>query len=150
MDSKKTEKKSKEEEVVSEDIVEETVAEEMVSKEEYEAVKQQAAQFESLSKRMTADYQNLQRRVQDEKYQWIRQANKELLLKILPVLDTLMLAEKHVQDKGLSLAIQQFLKVLEDEGIKKIETKDKDFDPMTMECVTTQKIAGKEQKVIEE
>ena len=146
---KKADKKPKEEKVVSEDIVEETVEDETVSKEEYEAMKQIASQFESLSKRMTADYQNLQRRVQEEKVSWIRQANKELLLKLLPVLDTLMLAEKHVQDKGLSLAIQQFTKVLEDEGVKKIDTKDKEFDPMTMECVTTQKVEGKTNKVIE-
>lgn len=102
--------------------VEQEIGEEMVSREEYETVKTQAEQFEGLSKRMTADYQNLQRRVAEEKSHWIRTANKDLLLKLLPVLDTLILANKHINDKGLELSIDQFLRVLDGEGVKRIET----------------------------
>lgn len=115
-----------------------------------EALEQKIKDFDDKAKRYLADYQNLQRRVQEEKYQWIRQSNKELLLKLLPVLDTLMLAHKHVKDKGLELAIDQFAKVLEGEGLNRIETKDKEFNPETMECITTQKVEGKTHKVIEE
>ena len=75
-------------------------------------------------------------------------ANKELLLRILPVLDTLALANKHVQNDGLSVTINQFLDVLKAEGITKIDTQDKAFNPHTMECVATAK--GKENIVIEE
>jgi molecular chaperone GrpE len=104
--------------------------------------------LEEQVKRCLADYQNLQRRAQEEKYQWIRQANKELLLKLLPVLDTLMLAQKHINDKGLGLSVDQFLKVLEAEGVKRIITAEKKFDPITMEAIGTGE--GEKDKVVEE
>ncbi|HET9946490.1 MAG TPA: nucleotide exchange factor GrpE [Patescibacteria group bacterium] len=111
-------------------------------------VQEIASQLENQLKRSVADYQNLQRRVQEEKSSWIRMANKELLLKLFPVLDTLMLAQKHLTDKGLDLSISQFLQVLDSEGVKRIETVGLEFDPMTMEAVTT--VAGEEGKVVEE
>lgn len=99
-------------------------------------------------KRALADYQNLEKRVQEEKGSWIRLANKNLLLRLLPVLDTLMLAAKHAEDQTLQVTLQQFLSVLQNEGVTKIETEGKEFDPKTMECVVTED--GEEGKVLEE
>lgn len=90
---------------------------------------------EEKMRRYLADYQNLQRRTQEQRIEWIRSANKDLLLKLLPVLDTLLLTAQHVKDKGLELAISEFLKVLEKEGVEKIKTLGVEFDPRTMECV---------------
>lgn len=118
---------------------------------ELEALKTLATQLDNNYKRALADYQNLQRRTQEEKAEWIKMAGKDVVLKLLPVLDTLMMAAKHLQDKGLDLSIGQFLKVLQDEGVTRIETLGKAFDPNTMEAVTTQEVADKEKgKVIEE
>lgn len=118
---------------------------------ELEAVKSLASQLENNYKRALADYQNLQRRTQEEKSEWIRMATKDFILKILPVLDTLRLTQKHIQDKGLELTIGQFDKVLQEEGIVKIPTEGKPFDPKTMEAVTTQEVEKKEKgNVIEE
>lgn len=122
-------------------------------KEETEGIKDSEEQkkieeLEHQVKRYLADYQNLQRRVQEEKYQWVRSANKELLLKLLPVLDTLMLAQKHIQDKGLELSIDQFLKALEAEGVKRIKTGGEKFNPHEMEAIGTAE--GEKEKVIEE
>lgn len=122
-----------------------------------ESIEQDAEQVESAEqfnvwedkyKRALADYQNLQRRTQEQKSEWIKAANRDLILKILPVLDTLMLAAKHVDDKGLQLSIDQFLKLLETEGVTRIKTIGEEFNPHTMECVTTQ--PGEEGKVLEE
>lgn len=107
-----------------------------------------ASQLENQLKRSLADYQNLQKRVQEEKVNWIRMANKDLLLKMLPVLDTLMLAHKHLADKGLELSIHQFLQVLKDEGVTKMETVGKEFDANTMEATGTTE--GEEGKVVDE
>lgn len=115
---------------------------------ELEAMKQLAQQFENQVKRLSADYQNLQKRVQEEKSSWIKMANKDLLLKLLPVLDTLMLAHKHLADKGLELSINQFLQVLKDEGVTKIEAVEQEFDPHKMEATGTTE--GKEGSVVEE
>lgn len=86
-------------------------------------------------KRTLADYQNLEKRVAEDRMEWIKLANKQLLLRTLPALDSLVLAEKHTKDEGVILSIKTFLDALEQEGVKKIETVGKDFDPNIMECI---------------
>lgn len=105
-------------------------------------------ELEAQVKRTLADYQNLEKRVQNERYEWIKSANKELLLRILPVLDTLTLVAQHVDDTSLKVSIKQFEDVLTSEGVTKIDAVGKDFDPATMECVTT--ADGEDNKVLEE
>jgi molecular chaperone GrpE len=95
-----------------------------------------------------ADYQNLEKRIAEEKSSWIKAANKNLLLQLLPGLDSLLLADIHTQDEGVKLSIKHFLDILENAGVTKIETVDKDFDPNLMEAITTQE--GEDNKVLEE
>lgn len=104
--------------------------------------------LENQLRRAVADYQNLEKRVEENKSEWILSSNRSLILKLLPVLDDLFLAQKHIQDEGLSLSIQKFLDVLSSEGVQRIETENKEFDPNTMECVSVQE--GEENKVLEE
>lgn len=105
-------------------------------------------EFENNYMRALADYQNLQKRTLEEKQNWIKAANKDLILRLLPILDTLMLAQKHIQNDGLKVAIDQFLEALKNEGVKPINALNQDFDPNLMECVTIQE--GEEGKVLEE
>lgn len=93
-------------------------------------------------KRAVADYQNLEKRINEERASWIRSASRDLILRLLPVIDALMLAQKHVQDEGVALGVKQLIAILEQEGVKPIETQDKNFDPQTMECVATEPGAG--------
>jgi molecular chaperone GrpE len=111
-------------------------------------LKQKVEEFENKYKRAIADYQNLDKRVAEERKELILRSNKELLLRLLPVLDTLMVAANHVKNEGLELSMKQFLDTLKEEGVEKIETKGKNFDPHLMECITTAE--GEENKVIEE
>ena len=104
--------------------------------------------LENQLKRALADYQNLEKRMESERKEWIRSGNKALILKLLPVLDTLFLAQEHLQDDGLSLSIQKFLEALTDEGVERIKTEGEDFNPHTMECVSVQE--GEANKVIRE
>ena len=133
-----------------EDIIDESIDEEEFDKieSEIETLKQQVEDFENKYKRAIADYQNLQKRVQEEKSEWIRAANKELLLRILAVLDTLILAYQHTQDKNVQVSVQQFLDVLKTEGVTKIETVGKKFDPNIMDAIATD--TGEEGMVLEE
>jgi molecular chaperone GrpE len=127
---------------------EEKHEEEPVKKEEYDALKDLAQQLENSYKRSVADYQNLEKRIAEEKISWIKLANKNLLFKLLPGLDSLLLAEKHTQDEGVKISIKHFLDILEQDGVKKIETVGKDFDPNLMEAIGTAE--GDEGKVLEE
>ena len=104
--------------------------------------------LENKYKRAIADYQNLDKRVSEERKEWVQKSNRELLLRLLPVLDTLVLASKHSKDQGVALSVQQFLDVLKLEGVEKIETIGRNFDPYIMECVDT--LEGEADKVLEE
>lgn len=95
------------------------------------------ASLEEQVRRNLADYQNLEKRTREERGQWVRRANKDLIVRLLPVLDTLILASMHVQDEGLALSIRQFLDILKSEGVEKIETLGAQFDPALMEGVGT-------------
>lgn len=146
--TKTNDKKQIEEKVQEEAPIEKPEKEEMVNQEEYDALKELANQHENNYKRALADYQNLQKRVANERQDWLKLANKELLLRLLPVLDTIMLASKHTQDQGIKVTSSMFLDTLKAEGITKIKTEDEKFDPATMECIETQE--GEEGKVLEE
>ncbi len=114
---------------------------------ELEKLKAQVEENESKYKRALADYQNLQKRTADERLNLIRSANRELLLRLLPVLDTLLLANQHINNEGLKVSIDQFLDALKAEGVTQIEAQGKEFDPNLMECI---KVAeGEENKVLE-
>jgi len=146
--------KNDEDKIKQEEELEEKESEEVHDPEETEEQKaldelqQKADESENKYKRALADYQNLQKRVSEEKSEWIRSANKDLLLRLLPVLDTLMMAEKHLQDQGLTVSINQFLDTLKAEGVTRIKTVGVAFNPHLMECVTTEQ--GKENEVLEE
>ena len=117
--------------------------------EETENLIKRIEELENQNKRLLADYRNLEQRVDSQRRDWILEANKKLLLNLLPVLDTLIVAEKHSKsDQSLSLSLKQFLDILRLEGVEKIETEGKIFDPNLMECIQT--VEGQEGKVIEE
>lgn len=105
-------------------------------------------EVEGKYKRALADYQNLVRRTQEEKREWAQFANKDIVLKFLPILDTLMLAEKHTKDQNFILTVSQFLQVLHQEGVTRIKTIGEEFNPHTMEVVTT--ATGAENTVVDE
>ncbi|HZE86779.1 MAG TPA: nucleotide exchange factor GrpE [Methylomirabilota bacterium] len=142
----KNDKNKVEEEIETEEQQE--IKEAFVKKEEFDSLKELADQIENNYKRAIADYHNLQKRVQEEKSEWIRSANKDLLLRLLPVLDTLMLASNHLKDQGLTVSINQFLDILKGEGVIQIKTVGEEFNPHLMECITTEE--GEEGKVLEE
>lgn len=104
--------------------------------------------LENQVKRIFADYQNLEKRVALERGAWLIKANKDLILRFLPAIDFLLLSSKHIKDEGLKLSIQKFFDILKEEGVEKIETVGKKFDPNLMEALKT--VAGEENKVIEE
>ena len=127
----------------------EEVKDKEAKKNESELLKQKIEELENQNKRILADYRNLEKRVDSQRRDWILEANKKLLLNLLPVLDTLILAEKHSKgDETLSLSVKQFLDILKGEGVEKIKTEGANFDPNLMDGIET--IEGEEGKVIEE
>lgn len=146
MKKKHGEEKHKKEDLKRENLEHEFIEE---ADSEIEAIDDSRIQaLENQLRRAVADYQNLEKRVEENKSEWILSSNRSLIMKLLPVVDDLFLAQKHIQDEGLNLSIQKFLDVLSSEGVQRIETENKEFDPNTMECVSVQE--GEENKVLEE
>ena len=92
-------------------------------------------------KRAQADYANLEREIESKKSDWIRLANEDLLIQILPVYDNLKLALEHASGEkndwvvGVEHVVAQFKKVLEDNSVEEIETVGAEFDPEVHEAI---------------
>jgi molecular chaperone GrpE len=94
-------------------------------------------------KRERADFINYKKDEMERIGQLVKYSNEELILKIIPILDNIYLAESHVPDElkenkwieGFNQIKNQLANFLSKEGIEPIETVGKPFDPNTMEIV---------------
>lgn len=96
--------------------------------------------------RSLADYQNLENRIEKQFEQYKVKANKNLLLKMLDVLDMFDKAEMFIKDEGLKMIKASFEKALFSEGLKEIVVLNKKFDPNTAECVEV--VTGKKEDIV--
>jgi molecular chaperone GrpE len=115
---------------------------------ELKGLKGEVGELSKRYQRALADYQNLEKRVGLEKEEFAKFANAQLILKILPGLDSLEKASQHLKDEGLKLALKQLTDELASSGLEKIQTFGQDFDPETMECLEIAQ--GEEGKVLDE
>lgn len=81
--------------------------------------------------RLCAEFDNYRKRTEKEKAETVRLANERLILEELDVLDDLEAALKYTTDKeGMSLINDKFQRILEKNGLEKIETNPGDpFNP---------------------
>jgi len=86
-------------------------------------------------KRALADYQNLEKRYEKEKADFVQFANSNLILKLLSILGHLEKAAEHLKDEGLDLVIVEFKRLLNNEGLEEIDCSGKPFDPEIMEAI---------------
>ncbi|MBI4029003.1 MAG: nucleotide exchange factor GrpE [Candidatus Blackburnbacteria bacterium] len=99
--------------------------------------RKQKAKDEALA-RALADYQNLVKRVDRERVEIYTRASKNIIEELIPVLDLLSRAQKHLKDPGLEMALGQFRQVLERYGVEEIEAKEGIvFDASLHEAVET-------------
>lgn len=132
MDEEKKQKKS--EEIKAEENPMQQEVESSENK-ELENCKKETEEFKSKYLRALADYQNLERRVRDERVEMVKIAQARVLEELLPFLDTLHQAEVFVKDPGLKMVKDSFIQKLKELGVKEIELLNKEFDPHTAEAV---------------
>lgn len=85
--------------------------------------------------RALADYQNMEKRVQEEQNQVRMFACLSVIEKLLPVVDLLEKAQTHLKDQGLELALKELAVFFRNVGIEKIHVLGKPFDPYSMDCI---------------
>lgn len=107
---------------------------------------EEAEEYKAKYLRALADYQNFERRMQEQRVEWIKSANKTLILKLLSFLDDLDRAELFIKDQNLVHVKNAFFKTLKGEGLEEIEVINTEFDPQTAEVVNM--VEGKEDGLI--
>ncbi len=115
------------------------------SQEEPEASEspEQEADYRDMLQRLQADFVNYKRRVEREREEQTQQANRELMLRILPAIDDLRRALDSVPEdvaesewaKGIAHVGRKLMTALEDEGLERIEAEGEAFDPQQHEAV---------------
>jgi molecular chaperone GrpE len=103
-------------------------------------------ELENKWKRALADYQNLEKRVEAERVNYIKLANSQLIIRLLSVADDLERAANHIKDSGIDMILKQLTKTLKDEGVEEIKTQGEKFDPEKMEAIEI--VDGDKDKVI--
>ncbi len=106
----------------------------------------QAEEYKLKYLRAIADYQNFERRIQDQRVEWTKNANKSLISKLLTFLDDLERAEVFVSDKNLIHVKSAFYKLLKNEGLEELEVLNTVYDPHTAEVINMEE--GKEDNIV--
>ena len=136
---------------------------EAIEIEEAESLKQALAEAQQKAEeylanwqRAQADFINYKRRTEEERQDFSRFANANIILGLLPVLDDLELAlnamppksVKHSWAEGIRLVERKFKSAMEAQGLTPIKALGEPFDPNFHEALRQEK--GKEGIVIEE
>ena len=106
--------------------------------------------------RLRADFENYRRRLEKDKEDFMRWANRDVLLDILEVADNFerALPELRKNDpgcaRGIEMIYSQLVKALEKHGISRIDAAGKKFDPNLHEALLQEESDGPEGIVLEE
>lgn len=112
----------------------------------HKKVQKDLKEMEHNWKRALADYQNLEKRISEDKINLTFISKKIILIKLLPVLDGLEKLKDTLENEGLDLIIKNFKQTLKDLNIKEIEISEKEFDPNLMEAIEL--VEGSKDKVV--
>jgi molecular chaperone GrpE len=108
------------------------------------AARQQAEEWEKKSKenheqyvRLLAEFDNFRKRMAREKDDVVRYGHEKIVRELLPVLDGLEKALEHATEapdkqaiiEGVELVLKQFLRAMENFGVRKVEAVGQPFDP---------------------
>lgn len=107
-------------------------------------VKRKDERIEKLTNRLAylqAEVENLQKRFEKERSEVLRLATEALLRRLLPVMDEFELALNSMKERdddfinGVRMIYENFIKVLQAEGLQEIEAEGEIFDPYLHEAV---------------
>jgi len=138
MSSKKDKKKEEKEiEIKEKEEVQENT-EELVEEAQEPSISELEEKIKSLQDtllRKVAEFENYKRRTENDQLNLLKYAAESFILKILPVYDDLGRSVSHIDESnqdslkdGIKLVFDKFTKILDDQGIEKLETEGKEFD----------------------
>ena len=133
-------------EAAAEEAAADTQEEEKEEAEEKDPLVKAQEEIEELKDkwlRSVAEFENYRKRTLKERAELILNGGEKVITAILPILDDMERAiengaktdDPEVLREGMTLIHQKFLKILEAQGVSKIESKDADFDTDVHEAV---------------
>jgi len=119
-------------------------------KDDLKACHKERAEYLAGWQRAKADYINLEKRTAHEKAEWIKFSNAELILNLLPILDSFEEAIKHDKSGGILQLYNQLKDLLKKEGLEEIKSLGEKFNPELHEVIENEKGDEKEGTITEE
>jgi molecular chaperone GrpE len=159
-DMKKLKKDAREKKDITEELeIEELAGEIEVLRGELKECKKIEDEYIDRIKRLQADYDNYRKRTIKEHLNHLKRANKDLISKLLPIIDNFEMALVAAKDmagkeaelyKGVKMIYDNLLELLKKENVSIIEPLGKDFDPKVCEAAVTEAVDDIEEgKILE-
>ena len=147
-EEKKVKKRGSKKKITEELEIEELISEIDVLRKELGDCKNIEDDYIDRIKRLQADYDNYRKRTIKEHLEHIKRANKDLVSKILPIIDNFELALdaglKLEKDddfyRGIKMIHDKLIEVLEKENVTVIEPVGEEFDPKVCEAAVTEAV----------
>ena len=125
------------------DKAEEQPAKEMSVEDKLAAAETKVAELQDKYLRQVAEFENYRKRTIKEKAELILNGAEKTITAILPILDDMERALKNMDKmedvaavkEGVDLIFQKFVKILGEQGVKKIETENADFNTDLHEAI---------------
>lgn len=124
---------------------------------ELEKEREKSSDYINRFKYLQADFENYKRRVEKQINETAQYGNRRLILELLSILDELECAVEAGKKgggkallEGVKMTLTKLYNILEREGVSKIETVGKPFDPNRHEAVLRVQMEGKDGIIIEE
>ena len=160
MDKEELQEELKQEEVKDESIEKKEKPKKNKGNKEIEKLKEENSALQEKVLRISAEMQNMRKRLEDEIARLHKYEGEEFARLILPTIDNferaIKLDDTNLDDElskflsGFKMIYTNLVNVLNSKEIKEIDCLNKDFDPTFMEAVLTAKQEGVEKnKVIE-
>lgn len=132
IEDEKAEEKNKE---TKENQIEEE-KEESYSEEKIKQLENEVAELKDKLLRKAAEFENYKRRTENDQLNLLTYAAESFIQRLLPVVDDFERSLQHINEaqevdaikKGLKLIYDKFMKVLDDQGVKKMESVGRPFN----------------------
>ena len=124
-------------------------------KEPSKAAEEKIAELTETLQRLQAEFENYEKRTENEKNEFVKYSKADVIKKILPILDTFEIALKSTNDKekfarGMEMLYAQLFSTLESDGLRPIHALGKHFDPYYHDVMLKQKSDKEDGIVLEE
>jgi molecular chaperone GrpE len=143
----KLDKENLDDSVVAEERVQELVKK---LKNKLKEAEEKAKEYLDGWQRSQADFVNLRKRDEEDKIEFLKFANADLIYQLIPVLDSLELSLPH-GNRELEAIYRQMLSILKTNGFEEDSPMNQPFDPRKHESIGTIPAVDKEQdhKILE-